>query len=113
MISHDKKTEKSRKGTFRAVSFENMLPKLAGDGIGRITFVFSGNQYYTLLTASKYELGGIVMQASIKERDIAKLEMLRRQMEDAIASGDENKIKITTLFYNQYAEYFKKQYGDI
>lgn len=53
------------------------------------------------------------MQASIKERDIAKLEMLRRQMEDAIASGDENKIKITTLFYNQYAEYFKKQYGDI
>ena len=66
MISHDRKTEKSRKGTFRAVSFENMLPKLAGDGIGRITFVFSGNQYYTLLTASKYELGGIVMQASIK-----------------------------------------------
>lgn len=48
-----------------------------------------------------------------KERDIATLERLRREMENAIASGDESLIKIRTFLYNQYADMLKEKYGDI
>jgi len=48
-----------------------------------------------------------------RERDIATLERLRREMENAIASGDESLIKIRTFLYNQYADMLKEKYGDI
>ena len=46
-----------------------------------------------------------------KERDMARLEQLRREVEKAIASGDKEKIRIATYYFNQFETIIKQKYG--
>jgi len=46
-----------------------------------------------------------------KRGDMAVLERLRQEMEDAIASGDKAKIQNITTLYNYWAERIQREYG--
>ena len=47
-----------------------------------------------------------------KERDLARLEQLRGELEKAIASGDKTKIEIATYYFNQFETIIKSKYGE-
>jgi hypothetical protein len=50
---------------------------------------------------------------SEKQFDMSMLEKLRKELDDAIASGDQSKIDTATQFYNSWLSSCKRKYGDI